>query len=958
MTNNKLGIDFGTSFCKICALTPEGAKVIKFDNKKDKMPTAIFWEKNDNVLIGEDAVNRFEDLPPKSKDYSRYITSIKSEFVNNRPIILPNKQITPVTAMAKILSYLIEQGEKYFKGTVDEVTLTCPAYFGKTQFELYLEALRAAGVKNYTLTEDRTLLREPVAAALAHFNESQLQNRILVYDLGGGTFDLAYVYRGDDGLWSIPVKAVGIKKDCAGDYFDKLIYDAAKKQIKELQARFNKEKRYDKGILAECRSIKEDLSKKDSVEIPLIAGKKFKLTRIDFENLIRDKLEATMHQTDVYLRDVLAANSKRTNQRDLNKITVLLNGGSTQIPLIRKMLEKTLKEVLGDKCSIDIIPSDNDTAVAEGAAKYFPDVDSLQSLKEFDENDIVPRADLINVLSEKMLYNNVKHCQNCGAPLYAESGICYSCGEICDNFLIPQHVKSNKQIRENIRKRVMSFRNNLKQVSPPSSTLWSSSSARYARAIERIKLAISNKEVEGLPETINLDNWNKIQSLCTNCEFHIALVGTLNAGKSTLLNAILGHEDLASTSVTPETASVTKFRASKIDTLSIKVTFYSKEEWKTIWKDVEEAENKHPNNPSSSEQLNGLSSVVFKNEYNKYHAESVKQKYLGHKPDIKYYDNIQQLRKDLSHWTSSKCPENFFVKEVEVSLNNDNLPDSLKDVSTDIIFVDTPGLNDVVTYRSNITADYILNANVVLACISKDLTSDSTYNIIKLFQNCKRDRVYILGTQIDSFESPVNNWDVLKKEWVDNYFRDDLFYGDESIAQNLIMGVSALTMKYLLLFSNDPQNQDYLDWLVSMSRKLGFIKCLTEGASSPQRYLPGGDVYEKLLDFANINNLIERIKSDFIQRHKYLLLRDIQKVFEMCCKELKTSTREWISSGLSSVNMSSKELSSIKAKQKKLQNSLNKLETNSKAIDKEFTNFQKGMETCLSALKKLILNKD
>ena len=144
----KISIDFGTSFCSLCAHTPQGPEIIKIGGLA-KIPSSIYWESNKNVLVGKAAENRFSD----SNDFNRYKTSIKTELVNNLPLIISaSEHIMPVEAMAHILMFLIKGTDDYFKekelepfnSDVDEVTLTCPAYFTLAQLQLYKEALKIA----------------------------------------------------------------------------------------------------------------------------------------------------------------------------------------------------------------------------------------------------------------------------------------------------------------------------------------------------------------------------------------------------------------------------------------------------------------------------------------------------------------------------------------------------------------------------------------------------------------------------------------------------------------------------------------------------------------------------------------------------------------------------------------------------------------------------------------------
>jgi predicted GTPase len=109
---------------------------------------------------------------------------------------------------------------------------------------------------------------------------------------------------------------------------------------------------------------------------------------------------------------------------------------------------------------------------------------------------------------------------------------------------------------------------------------------------------------------------------------------------------------------------------------------------------------------------------------------------------------------EIQKWTSSKSVSHYFVKEVEVGLKEFELPEG-------VVLVDTPGLDDVVEYRSNITRDYIDRANAVLVCVKSDaLTGQEMATIYSVFSNTRYnlEKVYIIATQIDTLNRPRENW--------------------------------------------------------------------------------------------------------------------------------------------------------------------------------------------------------
>ena len=204
-----------------------------------------------------------------------------------------------------------------------------------------------------------------------------------------------------------------------------------------------------------------------------------------------------------------------------------------------------------------------------------------------------------------------------------------------------------------------------------------------------------------------------------------------------MINALLGR-NLASTSVTPETAVLTKFRSSKQD--YIKVTFYTSEEWGQLWGSIS-------NNAD-----------VFKQEYADLHADQEKDEWIDHEVITKTVDNAN-IEAEIERWTSSKHVEHYFVKEVEIGLSDFNMPEQ-------IVFVDTPGLDDAVRYRSDVTRAYIDRANAVFACVRSDaLTGGELNTLYRIFSNSgdNPEKIFILGTQWDNLNQPEKDWKLQKR---------------------------------------------------------------------------------------------------------------------------------------------------------------------------------------------------
>lgn len=337
---------------------------------------------------------------------------------------------------------------------------------------------------------------------------------------------------------------------------------------------------------------------------------------------------------------------------------------------------------------------------------------------------------------------------------------------------------------------------------------------------------------------------------CRKAEFHISLVGTINAGKSTLINAILGSE-LASTRITPETAALTKFRSSR-DHDYVKVSFYSTTEWDKLWASA-----------------NKSKAGVFLEEYQSLNAENEKNNWLDKGTKIFNCDGIAALKEEIEKWTSSKSPTHYFVKEVEVGLKDLDIP-------AEVVYVDTPGLDDAVEYRSDITRDYIDRANAVLVCVKSDaLTGQDMHTIYSVFANTRYspEKVYIMATQLDALNRPKENWEEQREEWLKYLKRADCFGTQELAVKNLVP-VSGYFYSLIMDFDDISENDDRFYDLSSILNKFRL------------RIEDLGENSKRLLDFTGIDLLKRKLESEVVSRYRAILIDDIKENYILCKSEI------------------------------------------------------------------------
>ena len=303
---------------------------------------------------------------------------------------------------------------------------------------------------------------------------------------------------------------------------------------------------------------------------------------------------------------------------------------------------------------------------------------------------------------------------------------------------------------------------------------------RQKRKIEEIEKSIETVEKEF---NVKFDDERKDikeqKAFIDEPDLQIAIVGTIKAGKSTFINALF-EENIASTDVTPETASLTKFRYSTKNKLEVK--FYNKTEWDELWESVKKSEKENKGK-------------VFKEEFESSGAENIKNDYIGASDKIEEVSSIEELKKKVKEYTSKTSKIHYFVKELIVYLNNEN-------IHKNVTIVDTPGLDDVVDYRSKITRDYIKRANAVIVCVdSSRLQGEEYTTITQVFENIGDDfyKVMILGTQIDNKNNPKEAWEKQIEEWK-KYLRDK--YKNEDLLKNNIIGVSSYVYSKVIELEN------------------------------------------------------------------------------------------------------------------------------------------------------------
>ena len=343
-----IGIDLGTT--NSCVAVIEGGEAVVIPNAEGARttPSVVGFKKDGERLVGRTAKQQAVSNP------DRTISSIKREMGTGHKVTIDGKSYTPQEISAMILQKLKQDAEAYLGDTVTEAVITVPAYFTDAQRQATKDAGKIAGM------EVKRIINEPTAAALAYGIDKENDQKIMVYDLGGGTFDVSIIEMGD-GVQE--VLATAGNNRLGGDDFDQKIVNWMVEEFKKSDGiDLSGDKMAMQRLREAAEKAKIELSggMTSSINLPFITadanGPKhmdLTLSRVDFNRLTADLVEATMGP----VKQALSDSGLSASQID----KVLLVGGSTRIPAV----QEAVKNFMGKEPFKGINP---DECVAMGAA--------------------------------------------------------------------------------------------------------------------------------------------------------------------------------------------------------------------------------------------------------------------------------------------------------------------------------------------------------------------------------------------------------------------------------------------------------------------------------------------------------------------------------------------------------------------------------------------------------------
>lgn len=340
-----IGIDLGTTYSCVVHHRAGVERIVPNSAGQDLTPSVVHISESGDVTVGEEAKLALTDDP------DNVIIGIKRQMGREHPLEYAGRTFTPEGISSLIVARLADDAASAFGVPRDQLhaVVTVPAYFGVAEKEATAAAVRIAGV------ECPELIPEPVAAAYSYGLAAEPDKTSLVYDLGGGTFDVAVVGidRGEHRVW-----AVDGESRLGGLDWDARIEDLLWDEFDRIEG--YEDLRYDDDVMAAVESASERIKRRltgagEVTERIRVSGETLQLTltRERFDEVTRDLMLRTFDAVDRVLAGAAAAGAPRVDQ-------VLLVGGSTRMPMVRGML--------ADRLNLPVLLTDPDRAVARGAA--------------------------------------------------------------------------------------------------------------------------------------------------------------------------------------------------------------------------------------------------------------------------------------------------------------------------------------------------------------------------------------------------------------------------------------------------------------------------------------------------------------------------------------------------------------------------------------------------------------
>lgn len=367
MTSDRiLGIDLGTTNSAFAVMDAGEPEIVVNSEGDRTTPSVVMYEEDGGTVVGKPAKNQIVKEP------DRTVETIKRHMGDDDyEVEIDDETYTPEQVSSEILRKIKNDAEEYLGEELERAVITVPAYFNDKERAATEAAGEIAGL------EVERILNEPTAAAMAYGFEDEEQETILVYDLGGGTFDVT-ILKMASGVYEV-VSTSGDNELGGEDWTDRLIDHAVEEFENEHDIDLTDDRQAMQRIMESCEDAKKELSSRSqtNITIPFIAQKDgepvnldMEITRDEFEKMTEDLVENTKEPLETALEDADMSEDEIDN--------VILVGGSTRMPMIKDEVERTL--------DVDAKSEVNpDEAVASGASVQGGILDESEHSSDVDD---------------------------------------------------------------------------------------------------------------------------------------------------------------------------------------------------------------------------------------------------------------------------------------------------------------------------------------------------------------------------------------------------------------------------------------------------------------------------------------------------------------------------------------------------------------------------------------------
>ena len=468
-----------------------------------------------------------------------------------------------------------------------------------------------------------------------------------------------------------------------------------------------------------------------------------------------------------------------------------------------------------------------------------------------------------------------ERCPKCQKEILSWQRICPYCGEI--------HSLKTDNMSEETRKILGELSKIINSEDDFEDIAWSVVARKKARVMRKVKIMAELGKIPGFTDELVKD----IDSLINKCkseEFQIAIVGVMKAGKSFLMNALMG-EEIASVEVNPETAALTKFRSTT--GYYVKIRFQTEKEW-----------SKLKNSALKSKNI-GKDSLRYMIEQPE--IAGLEKKWVNHKDLYITCSNVAELRRNVKKYTSSRDYDHLFVAEVEVGVDA-----SIFNMPKEVVFVDTPGLKDPVKYRSDITRAYIKKADAVLIAVpTAALTAEGNEIITTVLDCTDTKKAYIVATQKD-LKDTEEDCEKVVSLWVKKLVGARRYENNRSARSRIILTSAKMDLlldKWVSLGEDQRNNPDAFSDN-DYSALESFVKRTLKNRRYKIEELPydQGNV-AKVKQNAGIELLRKKLEDTLITKHRELKIAGIESDFVRCKERIKEISQSAVNKQLQAISL-------------------------------------------------------